>query len=62
MDRRIEQAQRICELHEEPAQDYAATDLICNLLHLCRELHGMSPDDAIRMARMHYDAEVAGED
>jgi hypothetical protein len=61
MKLRVEQARRAVLAHEEPEQDYAATDLICNLLHYLREVHGVSADDAIARARSHYDAEIRDE-
>jgi hypothetical protein len=61
MNLRIAQARLAVEVHEEPGEDYAATDLICNLLHYLREVHGLSADDAIARARSHYDAEIGNE-
>lgn len=59
MNLRVEQARRAVQVHEEPDQDYAATDLICNLLHYMREVNGINADDAIARARSHYDEEIA---
>ena len=62
MDGRIELGNRAAELHEEPTQDYAATDMICNLLHYLREEFGMPPEHALETAMHHYEEEIAGRD
>lgn len=56
--KRIQQAREAVLQHEEPDEQYAATDLICNLLHYMREVHGVDADDAIATARSHYDEEL----
>ena len=62
MDGRIEQARRALAAHAEPTQDYAAVDMICNLLHHLREEFGMPPERALEAAMHHYEEEIAGRD
>lgn len=57
----VKQVRRAVEVHGEPDQPYAATDLICNLLHYLREVHGIGAQEAIETVLSHHDAELRGE-
>lgn len=54
----VAQARRAVEVHGEPDQDYAATDLICNLLHYMREVYGVAAGQAIDAALRHHNEEA----
>jgi hypothetical protein len=67
-DDRAEWALEACEAFGESTGlsvkdelETVITDLIANLLHLC-DRNGISGDEAIERAQMHYDCEIEAED